>query len=75
MHYGSDTKFPQSPQNSSKYFPLFDPQCTVTSADLVKVDEDAAQRLSPLAPSERIELLNHPEFSRQGPFPEYGVKI
>ena len=47
----------------------------MTSADLVEVDEDAAQRLSPLAPSERIQLLNDPELSRQGPFPEYGVKI
>ena len=39
-------------------------KCTVTWPDLAEVGEEAAQRLSPLFPAERFQLVMDPELSR-----------
>ena len=40
-------------------------KCTVTWPDLAEVGEEAAQRLSPLFPAERFQLVMDPELSRE----------
>ena len=47
-------------------------KCTVTWPDMVELEEEAAQRLSPLAPSERFQLVMDPELSRDHSLPELG---
>ena len=49
-------------------------KCTVTWSDIVEVEEEAAQRLSPLAPAERLQLVMDPELGRDRSLflPEFG---